>query len=200
MELVGEVADALAPFPADRGALTRIQGLGHEHVVVDRHRHEPVAHEQRGEHARAEGDPIRAHASGIREQLEGAGAVGVDAAHGGVLEDLDPRIRRRPRELAREPRRVHEGHLATTPGAAEVARRVHLGLHAFAVEEHDVGIRMLGSGCSGEPVELVRLGRHVEFARALPLHVEPEFGDRALHRVEVLEAEASELRVLRGPP
>ena len=61
VELVAAVVDALPVPPADRGQLLGRQRLGHQRVVVDRHRVPAHPLHERGERVGAEGDPPRTH-------------------------------------------------------------------------------------------------------------------------------------------
>ena len=193
VELVGEVAQALPVIPADRRALVGAERLGHQHVVVDGHGHERVAAQQRGEDVRGEHGSARRDAPDVGEHLDAVSGR-VDAPHRRTLEDLDALLLGGARESGGELAGVHEGVASGLEHRAEIGRRGDGCLHLGLVQTHDA-VLAAGRGILRplvEPLELVRLGRHGEGSDALPLGIDPPFGDVRAHRVEVLHAQPVE--------
>ena len=134
VELVGEVAESLPSGPADRGALVGGERLGDEHVVVDRHGHQPVAAQQGGEDAGREHDVVRRDDRAVGGDLDDV-ALAPDRGHGRVLVHLHAEVRGRSRQAEREPGRVDQRGRVGGEAAGQEERAVDRGPHLFAVEE-----------------------------------------------------------------
>ena len=96
VELVGQVTEPLPVGPADRGELLGAQRLGHQHVVVDRHRQQPGPAQQRREDVRRERDPLAGDRAVRRPHRDRAARTRVERGHPRALVDLDPELGRRP--------------------------------------------------------------------------------------------------------
>ena len=145
VELVGQVAHALAVAPAELGQPVVAERLGHEHVVVHRHRHEPVPLQQRREHVRREHGAVGAHHATVGDDLDARPGV-VDAAHRGALVHDHARLDDDAGELEGQLRGMQDRVRAAVPPAREVGGRRELGAHRRLVEEDVVPVVGIGSG------------------------------------------------------
>ena len=177
VELVREVADALPVAPADVVELVVRERLGHEHVVVDRHGHQPVAAQQRREDVRRQRDAPRGHPPAVADRATTPAPIVSRRRTGERLEDLDARLLGRARESRRELAGVDERGRVRLPHA----RRGRSGRRRDActsrrAQTHDPLVAA-GRGIRRplvEPLELMRFGRHGEGADALPVGVDPD--------------------------
>ena len=176
VELVGAVGQTLTIRPSDGCQLRGRERLGHQHVVVHRNGHQPVALEERGEDVGAEGDGVRDHTAVRSDQGDRTGPVALDRADDAVLVDLDAEVGGHTCQLDAELGGVHHGAAVAIPVSGEEGVRVHLGLHGFAVEE---------AGLVAVPVHLMRLDGDRQLPRALELRVHAVSLDRVADPVEV---------------
>jgi hypothetical protein len=134
-----------------------------------------------------------------RRQDTEAGAVFHDLRRPRVLVDADAGVEGSRRQAGRELARVDERGVGLVPEAGEVGRRSDLGPDRVAVEELVlVAVALEQPGTLLEPLDLVWLERDREVARELEVAVDCKALDVAHEGLEVLTAEALELRHLRG--
>ena len=160
VELVREVAEALPSGPADRGQLVVGERLGDQDVVVDRHRHQPVAPQQRREHVGGEDDVVGRDHGPVGLHLDRAGRRTPQRGGGRVLVDLDAEVRGDARELEGQLRRVHEGGLVGLDRPGEEERAVDLRAHLHGVQEAVAPRAATSTWCCSTATERVPVRSH----------------------------------------
>ena len=194
---VGHVGEALASAPADRAQQRGGQRLGGDRVAVHGQGMPAVAAQQGRERAGRQQHAVRQQGRlpGRRRRAQDDGTARAalragQAGHPGLLEDLDAEVARDACELGGQTGGMYQRGGVGTDEARLVRRARDLGAHLRPVEE---GVRGPGPGGPRggvqQPVDLVRLDREVDHARALPLAVQTQVHHRRTDGREVLLAE-----------
>ncbi|MCW2760039.1 MAG: hypothetical protein JWR85_240 [Marmoricola sp.] len=198
VKLVAEVGDALAAAPADGVALRGSEWLGHQRVVVDRHRHQPESPQQRRKRVGREYDVPGLHLTGVGLHRDPGGGAG-NPGHGCLLRDPDTQRLACGAESPDQPRGL-EDRRPRIVYAGQERRRVHPVAKGVGVEP-----RAAHAACAHRVVllaqsgHLIGLGRHGQRSGPDEVAVDRVLLDGALDAVEVLATHARQHVELVGP-